>query len=275
MKIGIIGCGVVGGTLVDWLSENTTHEIIMFDPPKKLFGDLEGCEHIFISVPVPAAGDGQDTSILEKAVEHAKKFSENVYVRSTVLPGTNDRLGTIAMPEFLTERRAYEDFEKLPILIGDYKKGLQSVFPDKEIICASNVEAELAKFTHNCFGAMKVTYFNIIEELCTKLGAQYPQVLHAARLTGFIEKTHTMVPGPDGRRGYGGKCFPENIDAMRRFLLNEDLKLYHGHIFFRTIDEVNERIRFGLKPEEEFAHEVIEKAKAKSYYGDTTRTVGT
>jgi UDPglucose 6-dehydrogenase len=235
----------------------------MFDPPKNLLGDLEGCEFIFVSVPVPASGDGQDTTALESAAAHAKKFSDNVFIRSTVLPGTNDRLGTTAMPEFLTERRAYEDFDKLPILVGRHACELKKVFPDKTILTVSNVEAELAKFTHNCFGAMKVTYFNIINELCGKMNADYNRVVEASLITGFIEPTHTLVPGPDGRRGYGGKCFPENIDAMRRFLLNEDLKLYHGHIFFRTIDEVNERMRYGLKPEEEFSHEVIQRASAQ------------
>ncbi|CAB4169752.1 NDP-sugDHase, nucleotide sugar dehydrogenase [uncultured Caudovirales phage] len=241
MEIGIIGCGVVGGTLAEWLRRSTQCKILLYDPPKNLLADLSTCEFIFVSVPVPAAGSGQDTSMLDAAVAHAKKFTDKIFIRSTVLPGTNARLGTIAMPEFLTERRAYQDFDELPILVGGLGRplGLEKVFPNKKIIQVTNIEAEVAKFAHNCFGAFKVTYFNIISELCEKLGADYEEVLNAASLTGFIGKTHTQVPGPDGLCGFGGKCFPENIDALRRFLLDEKLQMPAAQALFDLVSELN------------------------------------
>lgn len=242
MRIGIIGCGVVGGTLAKWFNKETSHDIRRVDPALGLNDSLEGCEAIFVSVPVPAAARGQSTAILESAVTLAKSYCENVFIRSTVLPGTNDRLGTIAMPEFLTERRALEDFEELPILLGPLKTELniEKIFPGKKFYFMPNIDAELSKFAHNCFGAFKVTYFNIIEELSRKLGADYRNVLLGSRLTGFIEPMHTMVPGPDGRRGYGGKCFPENVEAMRRFLTDGRLSMLAAQSFFETMKALNE-----------------------------------
>jgi len=245
MKIGIMGLGVVGGALEKWLKQNTHHEVIGFDPPRKIENDLTGCQHIFISVPVPSSGEGQDLTILKWCVQYAKKFTQNIFIRSTVLPGTNDTLNTFSMPEFLTERKAFEDFSKHPVIIGggDDAPDMELIFPTKEIIYLKNIEAEITKFTHNCFGAMKVTYFNIIEELCRKLSADYNKVLSTSFITGFIEKMHTQVPGPDGKRGYGGKCFPENIDAFSRYLGIKDLNMQTAQNFFHSIDELNNKHR--------------------------------
>lgn len=242
MKIGLIGLGVVGGTLEKWFRENTKHELALYDPPKGLVDNLKNVDAIFISVPVPAAPGGQDYSTLELSVKRAKQYTPNIFIRSTVLPGTNDRLGTIAMPEFLTERRAYEDFMSLPILMGEPKTDLdlETLFPNKEIMIMTNKECELSKFAHNCFGAMKVTYFNIIESMCRKLGADFEEVKLGASLTGFIEMAHhTQVPGPDGLRGYGGKCFPENIKAIKSFCSSLDMGMIEAGLFFQSIHSLN------------------------------------
>lgn len=242
MKLGLIGIGTVGGTLKKYFQEKTKHEIVCRDPDKGLNDSFDGVDAAFISVPVPPADDGQDLKLLKEAVSFAQKYTDNVFIRSTVLPGTNDLLGTIACPEFLTERRAFADMCELPILVGRPQKNIpdveiiKEIFPNKDIIMVSNAEAELAKFTHNCFGAMKVTYFNIIHEACKNIGADYTKVLKAAQITGFIGSEHTQVPGPDGHKGYGGKCFPENIEAFRRYLHKKDNKAFD---FFSAIETLN------------------------------------
>lgn len=240
--------GVVGGTLKRWLKEHTPqHEIKCFDPGKGLKDDLAGCNAIFISVPVPATPYGQDVSMLDQAVTLAKKYSGLVFIRSTVLPGTNDMYGTISMPEFLTERKAYEDFCAHPIMLGGANKfeEIQTIFPKifnkKSFHIIKNVDAEMAKLTHNCFGAMKVTYFNIIKELCEKTGANFENVKFGASMTGFIGPQHTQVPGPDGLKGYGGKCFPENMLAMSGFL--KQMKMNEANLFFTEIMENNNKYR--------------------------------
>lgn len=219
MKVGLIGVGVVGGTLKTWFEQNTKHEIACVDPGKGLGDSLEECDAVFISVPVVATKGGQELCVLKDCVETAKKYCQTVFIRSSVLPGTSDSLGCIAMPEFLTERCAQADMDRLPILVGKCDGDfLQKLFPSKQFLMVSNAEAELAKYAHNCFGAMKVTYFNVIAKLAREVGANFDNVKAGAFLTGYIEKQHTMVPGPDGMNGYGGKCFPENVSALTEYL---------------------------------------------------------
>ena len=75
-------------------------------------------------------------------------------------------------------------------------------------------EACLAKYAHNVFGCLKVTYFNCIHSLCKQHKLDYNNVLSGILVSGYINDTHTKVPGPDGKFGYGGKCFPKDIHAM-------------------------------------------------------------
>ena len=241
MILGIVGAGVVGGTLIKWFKEHTNHELRIYDPYKGFKDSLIGCEAIFISVPVPASESGQDQTILKNSVAYAQQYTDKVFIRSTVLPGTNDELKTISMPEFLTARRAYDDMCKYPILSGRCDKSLlERIFPNKQIIMMSNTEAELAKYSHNCFGAMKVLYFNMINEVCSKVKADYNQVLKGARITKFIEPTHTVI-SQDGLKGYGGACFPTNVESFKNFLWENDMPEESG--LFESIETINEQYR--------------------------------
>ena len=225
LKLGIVGCGVVGGALHHWLIKNTEHEILRQDPPLGIKDDLAHVHAAFLCLPVPTKPNkAQDLSLLEHWVESLSPLGVPLFVRSTVLPGTCDSLAArfkarvYAMPEFLTMRRAAQDVASHPILCGgilSLSSGLlEEIFHDKELIRCTNVEAELAKYTHNCFGAIKVGYFNIVYELCRRLVVNYEKVREAAMLTGFIESSHTQVPGPDGGLGFGGACFPKDLSAF-------------------------------------------------------------
>lgn len=228
MKIGIIGVGIVGGALSQWMKINTSHQVAEWDPYKGLNDDLHNTDAIFICTPVKPGPSGQEQTELESTVKFAKSYCQNVFIRSTVLPGTNDRLGTIACPEFLTARIAHEEMQRLPILVGTSLLPFMTlIFPGKKITIVSNKEAELAKFAHNCFGAMKVTYFNMIYKLCQDLGLDYKNVLEGVLMSGFINKPHTQVPGPDGALGYGGACFPENMSAMTNYLDHKNYTTFH------------------------------------------------
>jgi UDP-glucose 6-dehydrogenase len=252
MKLGIIGVGVVGGSLKKWFENHSEHELRCYDPAKGFNHSFDGVEAVFISVPVPATPitemhpGGQDLSILVSSVALAKKYTENVFIRSSVLPGTSDALNCVACPEFLTARRAYEDMETLPLLAGNVDPAfISKIFPGKTIYTMSNIEAEMSKFTHNCFGAFKVLYFNIVNELAEKVGANYQNILFGAGITGFIEPEHTKVPGPDGKYGYGGTCFPENIAAMKEFL--NIVGMYKEANLFNGVQDINRGYRVGKK----------------------------
>lgn len=227
MRISVVGCGMVGQSFALWLDENTSHTVLKRDPKYELNDSFEGVEAVFICIPVPTREDNtQDQTVLEKVVSEIKTECPfaSIYIRSTVLPGTSDRLGVNHVPEFLSERTCIEDMKRLDIVGGVSRtdavaiERLMAVFPGKKIHWMEPKEAELAKYTHNVFAAVKVNYFNLIYELCHKLDANYARVLDGARVTGFIEPTHTMVPGPDGKRGFGGGCLPKDLDAFKRFL---------------------------------------------------------
>lgn len=253
VKLGLIGVGVVGGTLKRWLEENTNNEIACYDPAKNLKDDLEGCFAIFISIPVGPGINGQDTKELAETIKFAKKYSPHVFIRSTVNPWTNDAHGTYAMPEFLTARRAYEDFCALPLVFGSApKEVIESIFwkkiqADGKYIHITNVEAELAKYTHNIFGLYKVTYFNMIFKIAQFFDADFESVKEAANVTGFLGTEHLQVPGPDGKLGFGGACFPVNLDCWIPFL-NRCNQLSYNKMqevedLFLTIKKFNSKIR--------------------------------
>lgn len=219
MRIGLIGIGVVGGALKQWLEKHTDHELFIYDPMKLRLDTLTECEATFISVPVPTMPNGeQDFSILEASVARAGGVK---FIRSTVLPGTNDRLGTYSCPEFLTEREAYKSTCRMDIISG-YKDiaFLNQIFPEKNIITMSNNEAEICKYAHNCMGAIKVNFFNLIYNLCELRGANYDQVMTGVLMSGHINADHTKVPGPDRKFGYGGACFPKDLKAFNNFYPN-------------------------------------------------------
>lgn len=241
MKVAVIGCGVVGGTLCEWFKENTDHEIYREDPGLNLdeaYSVAALLDAIFICVPVPTLKDGtQDLRILKSVLKKYQPFKKaTFYIRSTVLPKTSDNLAKFfkmkiyAMPEFLTERTALKSFKKQPIICGaDFggpgvdqvnaqEEKLSALFPGKKIVLTTNREAELGKYAHNCMGAVKVNFFNLVKKYADTIGADYENVLSVVLSSGYINAEHTKVPGPDGRYGAGGKCFPKDAHAFTREL---------------------------------------------------------
>ena len=51
INVGVIGCGVIGGALIDWLENNNKNvKVLKQDPPKGLNDDLSKADAIFISI---------------------------------------------------------------------------------------------------------------------------------------------------------------------------------------------------------------------------------
>jgi len=120
------------------------------------------------------------------------------------------------MPEFLTERTYIEDFKWQPMVFTDDIDLLTKIFPGKRHIDMTSAEAEMVKYAHNVFGALKVTYFNCIYDICKKNGLNYENVRQGVLGSTYINATHTYVPGPDGQFGYGGKCFNKDVNAFEK-----------------------------------------------------------
>jgi UDPglucose 6-dehydrogenase len=180
----------------------------------------------FITRKRPPAEDIQDMSIVKSILKQYRGLNNTpFFIRSTVLPKTCDHLAKFfrmriySMPEFLTERESDACVAKQNIICGvsrpeeidDQLKLVSKIFPDKEILIMANREAELAKYAHNVMGAIKVNFFNLVAKYAEDIRANYEAVIDGVCMTGYINRTHTMVPGPDSKHGFGGKCFPPNI----------------------------------------------------------------
>ena len=230
VNVGVIGCGIIGGALIKWLEENNPNcNILKVDPPKGLNDSLDEADAIFISIHIPTEQDGtQDLKLLEQIISNCPDAP--IYIRTTMLPGTCDMLSKKLnkevnfMPEFLTERTAVEDFYNQSIVFTNHTDLLKKIFPGKPYIEMSTIEAEITKYAHNVFGALKVTYFNGIYEYCKSLNADYQKVREGFLMSGYINAPHSSVPGPDGKLGYGGKCFPKDVNAFIGALENQPLQ---------------------------------------------------
>ncbi len=248
IHVGIIGCGFVGGALKVWLEENNPEcKISVSDPPKGYHDDLSTIDVAFLQIHVPTEDDGtQDLTLMKELIMGLPNVP--VFVRTTILPGTSDRLTketghqVCYMPEFLSERTHIEDFKRQTMVFTGAVELLTKIFKGKKFAVMTPLEAEITKYAHNVFGAYKVTYFNAVREYCEKMGADWTNVHNGVLLSGYINDTHTYVPGPDGKRGYGGKCFPKDVNAFAKLTQGLSLgellaPLHRLNVHFRGYEE--------------------------------------
>ena len=88
------------------------------------------------------------------------------------------------------------------------------VFPDIPIIKTGSKTAEMVKYFTNTFLATKVSFANEMKEICDKLNIDYDKVVEYSTYDERLGKSHWAVPGPDGKLGFGGSCFPKDINAL-------------------------------------------------------------
>ena len=192
----IIGNGFVGRATSILESDNI--EIIIYDiipeecsPRDTTLEDISKCELIFICVPTPMNTDGSCClSILEDVIYKLSVYIDFdksiVVIRSTVPPGTSERLNCYFMPEFLTEKNYKEDFiNNADWIFGLKNTPLDDLFKKKidylintsvkykriksnNIIYTRTKEAELIKLFRNSFLATKVSFCNEIYDYCNK-----------------------------------------------------------------------------------------------------------
>lgn len=244
MKIGVVGNGVVGRATArcwmehcdevranDVLPERRTHSL----------ADTLACDMVFVCLPTPQVKDDLecDLSAVEAFCDGAAGHEGGLVLKSTVPIGTTRRLreryklpGLVHSPEFLTARCALID-ACIPSrnLIGGLFPSSGDAwvvsptavrlhqlyarrFPGTLLAIMSSDESEAVKLFQNGFFAVKVAYWNECRTLADKLRLNWPMVMAGVLSDGRIAHAHTKVPGPDGKRGFGGTCLPKDAASL-------------------------------------------------------------
>tara|TARA_B100000900_G_scaffold382173_1_gene369178 strand:- start:2302 stop:3141 length:840 start_codon:yes stop_codon:yes gene_type:complete len=259
-RVLVIGHGFVGSALETSFHEEVEKKIVDPKYNTKVQDFASFNPHlVFICVPTPSKSDGSiDTSILEKVTKECIDLYPKsiITIKSTCLPNILKDLQNLSKrvihnPEFLTEKNAVDDFISSPfqifggnkencVYVSDFLKNYTKCkFVESHYV--SMEVASLIKYTINSFLAIKVVFFNQIKEIfeTLELENEYENFTNGVRLDERIGSSHMKVPGPDGRVGFGGACFPKDTKAFVHFF-NENKA--HFSILEDAI-KVNDKIR--------------------------------
>jgi UDPglucose 6-dehydrogenase len=283
MKIGIIGFGFVGKALKNGLKDNI--DCIEIDP--KLDNDISDLhdhkpEIVFVCLPTPMNDDGsQNIDLVKDAIDELNKYDSNILVvlKSTILPKYVIEISELTKnlvinPEFLRDMHANEDFINSEIIVfGGEKENCEKLakFYEnhtkcmcKDYVITDNISASLIKYTINSFLALKVVFFNELKSVFDNLNSQndWLKLISAVSKDKRIGDSHMNVPGPDGRYGFGGPCFPKDVKALIEYSkeigseltllnkannINNNIRAQYNNV---TVREKEQNIKFNSKKKE-------------------------
>lgn len=246
-RVGCLGIGFVGSAISAGLSCVLKDKVEIREYDK--YKDTESLESVvnhsdilFVAVPTPMLESGAcDSSIVSSVIgliALVAKKSKTIVIKSTVPPGTTSGIQCsypehtiVFSPEFLTEKRSFEDFlEQDRIILGFTSNKNQFSRVDKlfqdfsaaqkkpaTIVRVPSDQAELLKYATNCFLATKLSFFNEIYQICQAAKIDYNSLADLMKLDPRIGKSHMRVPGEDKQLGWSKSCFPKDINALIAF----------------------------------------------------------
>ena len=240
--IGIVGQGFVGNAIYQKFKDYYEINTYDLDSSKCNSSEQETLDNdiVFVCLPTPMNSDGScNVSLVESAIKRCSEFgiTKTVVIKSTVSPGTSARINSlypnmdiVFNPEFLTEKNALVDFVNPPMhVLGgspiqthtiELWYNMYSTCNTAPAFHMTPAEASFVKYGVNSFLATKVLWFNQYKDLIEKHGGNYNSVIKAISQDDRIGPSHTKVPGTDGRKGYGGACFPKDTNALLNFSEN-------------------------------------------------------
>ena len=216
----------------------------------------------FLCVGTPSTDKGhlnldyiyQTAKEIGEALE-AKSTFHVVVIRSTVLPGTNDKLSAIiekfsgkvrdidfavvSNPEFLREGTAVADYMNPPLtVLGSSCSKAIHIMQELYKNTNSPIEvvavevAELIKYVNNSYHALKVVFANEVGSVCKQLGVDSHEVMRIFCMDKQLNiSPYYFKPG----FAYGGSCLPKDLKALNT--LAHDL--YMETPVLNAIDESN------------------------------------
>lgn len=263
--IGIVGCGFVGKAVAKGFAQFADMKIYDVDEKKSThnFEETINCDFVFLCLPTPmisAEGGQANLSILEKCIEdidavNGRNKDSIFIIKSTIPIGTTARLTSqyenlriVHNPEFLTARSAIIDFicparNIVGADSGRDGKPVQDLlidrFPGTPCIAMTSQESETVKYMANCFFATKITFFNEMRLFIDKMGFSWERIIEGVMSDGRIGTSHYEVPGHDGDYGYGGTCFPKDINSLIHVMEENGI----DPLLLKASWEQNKRIR--------------------------------
>lgn len=244
MSVAIIGYGKVGKSYGLMFPD-----AVIYDEPQieasgnqtrdEVIGlsrlEVNKCDLALICVPTDLKENNElDTSIVEDVVGWLK--TPLILIKSALQPGTVDKLveetgKKIAVSvEMVGEGKYFIPYWKYPhpedptfhnfLIVGGEEETAKRcadflwarMSPDINIHLTTALEAEICKLMENTWGAQKVTFANVMYDVCEKLGANYTRVLQAWGADGRTEKMHMRVL--PNKRGWKSKCFDKDLPAL-------------------------------------------------------------
>jgi len=232
-KVGVIGNGFVGESQAYAFSPVADVKVFDINPVKSTHILLEvlSQDFIFVCLPTPMKENGeQDNSYIENFFSNIGLYNTDAIfiLKSTILPGTTKQLvdkykfNIVFCPEFLTEKTAKLDMltQSRIVVGGDEELCLKVLglfierFGKKHYIMTDSTTAEFIKYMANTFLAVKVSVVNEFYRLANELEVDWNDALEGFVSDPRIGNSHSNVPGHDGKLGFGGTCFPKDINAL-------------------------------------------------------------
>ncbi|HJW31588.1 MAG TPA: UDP-glucose/GDP-mannose dehydrogenase family protein, partial [Saprospiraceae bacterium] len=153
-----------------------------------------------------------------------------------------DLFDVVSNPEFLREGVAVEDFMKPDrVVIGLSSPRAHQVMErlykpfvrqGNPILFMDERSAEMTKYAANAYLATRISFMNEIANLCEKTGANVDHVRRGIGSDTRIGKRF-LFPGV----GYGGSCFPKDVQALHLASKNHD----YDFRILNAVMEVNDR----------------------------------
>ena len=158
-----------------------------------------------------------------------------IAIRSTVLPGTNRKVGEIiakasgkqrgrdftvvSNPEFLREGTSVQDYFHPPLtLIGTDSEQAETLFRelykdlDAEFIATDIEVAEMMKYVNNTYHALKIVFANEVGNICKRMNIDSHKVMDIfCRDRQLNISPYYFKPG----FAYGGSCLPKDMKALK------------------------------------------------------------
>ena len=227
MRLAVIGCGFVGGTIADAL-ENASNDVVRIDPKyndNKIEDFVNKIDGAVICLPTPTIHGEQNLTLIDKTVLTLRDV--RTLIKSTILPNMLEvyEENVVYSPEFLREAHAKKDFKNNEHVLWGGLRSEADWWIDrfnchhKTNVIMNKKDASTIKYVYNCFLATKVAFFH---ELYSKLDKSYNYHMITNTLADFenIGPSHMRVK----ELGYDGNCFPKDMEAFANFLDSEILK---------------------------------------------------